>query len=112
MNENDLVVNGFLFSTKKDYSLAKDELDAIAYIQKNTDLSKPNTMLKLYRKLVSSNTFQTPIGYMFLNQLQEEILKTNIISYEELEKIKILPNVKKENEFEKNSVERLKQKVE
>jgi hypothetical protein len=111
MREKGLVVNGFLFSSNKDYTQAKEEFEAIEYLKTNTDLSKPRTILKLYNKLIENNTFQTPIGYTFLKELQHDIIKSELVKPEDIEEIYI-PNLMKmsgDNEYEKLSIEHYKQ---
>lgn len=112
MNDKNLVVQGFVFNTKKEYELAKEEEEAIAYLRENTDLSKPKSLLKLYQKLNNNKTFQTPIGYFFLKELKDKILSMEVIPTEELEDIAVSIAWKKDpNEFEQNSLEGLKQRV-
>ncbi len=89
MREKGLVVNGFLFSTNKEYNQAKEELEAIEYIKKNTDLANSGIVLKLYNKLTENRTFHTPVGYTFLKELQGTILRSGIVKPENLEGIYI-----------------------
>ena len=89
MREKGLVVNGFLFSTNKDYNQAKEELEAIDYIRTNTDLANSGTVLKLYNKLTENRTFHTPVGYTFLKELQGTIIRTGLVKPADLEGIYI-----------------------
>lgn len=92
MKDTDLLVAGFLFNTNKEYSDAKDELEAVEYIKTNTDLSKPKLALKLYKKLTENRTFHTPVGYCFLKELQDTIKRAGVIAPEALENIYVLPH--------------------
>jgi len=98
MSEKGLLIGGFLFSTNKEYSDAKQEQETIEYLKANSDLSKPKTVLKLYSKLTENRTFHTPIGYLFLKELQEIILNAGIVKLEELESIYIPTQNLSENE--------------
>lgn len=98
MGDKGLVVNGFLFSTNKEYNQAKEELEAIEYIKKNTDLTNAKTVLKLYTKLTGNRTFHTPVGYTFLSELRDTIIQSGIIKPEIVENIYIPSNVVDNNE--------------
>lgn len=89
MREKGLVVNGFLFSTNKDYKEANEEQEAIDYLRENSDLSNARTALKLYNKFTENRTFHTPVGYSFLKELQDTILKEGVVKPENLEAIYI-----------------------
>ncbi len=87
MGESQNQVNGFIFNTNEDFSRAKEEQEAIDHFKGKIDLSNPNDVLKLYNRLIEKNTFRTPVGYLFLKELQENILKSGIIKPEEMKKI-------------------------
>lgn len=87
MGESQNQVNGFIFSTNEDFSRAKEEQEVIDHFKTKVDLSNPNDALKLYNRFIEKNTFLTPVGYLFLRELQESILKTGIIKPEEIQKI-------------------------
>ena len=89
LREKGLVVDGFLFSTNKEYNNAIEEQEAVAYFKSNSDLSKSRAALKLYSKLTENRTFHTPVGYTFLKELQDFILKSGIVKSDQLEGIYI-----------------------
>jgi len=98
LSEKGLVVGGFLFSSNKEYNDAKQEQETIEYLKANSDLSKPKTVLKLYSKLTENRTFHTLVGYLFLKELQEIILKAGIVKLEELDSIYVPTQNFSENE--------------
>lgn len=87
MEESQNQVNGFIFNTNEDFSRAKEEQEAIDHFKAKIDLSNSNDALKLYNRFIEKNTFRTPIGYLFLKELQENILKSGIIKPDEMKKI-------------------------
>lgn len=91
MEELGLAVGGFLFSTNKDYTDAKEEQETVSYLKENTDLENPKTVLKLYNKLTENRTFHTPVGYTFLKELQDIVINSSLVKPENLDSIYIPP---------------------
>jgi len=89
LKENEYKVSGYSFTNLQIYKEAKREAETIDYIKANTDLKDLNKVLKLYHKLVERKTLKTIIGYEFLKELQEKILKEGIISKDNLPCIQI-----------------------
>jgi chaperonin cofactor prefoldin len=89
LEEKELKTGGFLFSTEKDYNDAKQEEEAIKYLQANTDLTNSASVLKLYNKLTENRTFHTPVGYTFLKELRDTIINNTKIKQEDLDTIYI-----------------------
>jgi hypothetical protein len=87
MGESQNQVNGFIFNTNEDFNRAKEEQEVIEHFKEKVDLSNPNDVLKLYNRFIEKNTFCTPVGYLFLKELQENILKSGIMKPEEIQKI-------------------------
>jgi hypothetical protein len=98
VNEAQKLVDGFLFSTSKEFNQGKSEFETITYLKEKSDLSNPRIVLKLYNKLIESDTFHTMVGYVFLKELQDIIVKANIIKEEELTKIYIPTNLSYDEE--------------
>lgn len=87
--ENEYKVSGYIFTNIQIYKEAKREAETVDYIRANTDLNDMNKVLKLYHKLVERKTLKTIIGYEFLKEIQEKILKEGIISRENLPFIQV-----------------------
>ncbi len=98
MREKELVMSGFLFSTNKEYNDAKEEQEAIEYLKANSDLSNSKVVLKLYNKLNENRTFHTPVGYTFLKELQDIVLKAAIVKSEDIDDIYIPAQSNSESE--------------
>lgn len=104
MKENEYKVAGYSFSDVHDYKEAKREAETIDYIRANTDLKDLNKMIKLYYKLVERKTLKTVIGFSFLKELQERILKEGIVNKESMPCIPIEKDTKHLSVFS-NSLE-------
>ncbi|MBH1940290.1 hypothetical protein I5677_05185 [Mobilitalea sibirica] len=95
MKDNEYKVSGYSFTDIKEYKEAKREAETIEYIRANTDLNDRNKVLKLYHKLVERQTLKTVVGYGFLKELQNKILKEGIIGEDKLPDIKVVKEEKK-----------------
>lgn len=84
MKETEYKVAGYSFTDAQAYKEAKREAESIEYIKANTDLSDLNKAVKLYQKLTERKTLKTVVGYGFLKELQERILKEGILSQENI----------------------------
>lgn len=62
---------GFLFINGEDAALADKERKQVTYLEKNLDYKNPEQVLGVYQRLVEERTFKTPVGMMYLKQLQD-----------------------------------------
>lgn len=77
-------VDGFEFETKEMAELAQKESDGIKYIKEQTRMDDPDVVLKLYRKLIDKQIFDTPVGYTFLYDLYEYLHTIPYIKNEDI----------------------------
>lgn len=70
-NKDELLVGGFLFGSRQDAELARQEMEKAAYLENRLDYDNPESVLVLYNKAIDSRIFKTPVGYRYLQQLQE-----------------------------------------
>ncbi len=89
MNDKEHKVAGYYFANTHDYKEAKREAETVEYIKSNTDMNDMNKTLKLYHKLVERKTLKTIIGYEFLKELQERIVRGGIVTADNLPPIRI-----------------------
>ena len=73
-----LWVNGYCFGSLQDAKEARNESQTIAYFKEKTRGRTAGNLLALYDKLLDEKVFKTPVGWEYLKQLQEEILKSDI----------------------------------
>lgn len=76
-NKEELTVGGFIFHSKQDAELARQEEEKIEYINKRLNYNKPEHVLNVYRKALENRAFKTPVGYQYLYKLKE-YLEANI----------------------------------
>lgn len=89
MKDNEYTFGGYRFSDAHDYKEAMREAETIEYIKANTDLNDLNKTIKLYHKLVERRTLKTVIGFEFLKELQERVVKGGIIAKDSLPSIQV-----------------------
>ena len=70
--------NGYCFGSLQDAKEARNESQTIAYFKEKTRGRTAGNLLALYDKLLDEKVFKTPVGWEYLKQLQEEILKSDI----------------------------------
>lgn len=71
-----MVVDGFVFTDEKTARKACQEEDSIQYVKDRLDMGNPRMVLEMYHKLVAEQVFETPIGLMYLKDLQNYLLMT------------------------------------
>lgn len=76
--DNGLVVAGFLFGTKEDAELAKQEEEKVKYIESHMDYKKVENVESIYRTALEKRTFKTPIGFLYMKHLQNFLCKHDI----------------------------------
>lgn len=74
MEQETLIVDGFVFPSFKEAQIALKEKKNIEIIKENTPLSDDDTCLELYSKLLERDMFKTEIGYQFLHELRQHLI--------------------------------------
>lgn len=110
VEKSKLCINGYQFSDKESYEKAKKEQEAVIYIKEHTDFNNMNQTIKVYNNAVEKKIFSTIIGYEFLKQVRNLIIKKGALEEEEIASIIITSN-KVENNIAVNQkqVEKYKQ---
>lgn len=75
MKKNRVVVNGFAFTDREAAKKALKEAESIQYVKEKLDMENPRMVLEMYRKLVREKVFETPVGMMYLKQLQDYLFR-------------------------------------
>jgi len=75
---------GFTFYTDKDAQLAELESKKVRYLESKMDYSKPETVLKIYEKAIHDRVFKTPVGFIYLKQMQDYLKQQESISDEQI----------------------------
>ena len=76
MDENRFVVDQYLFETEEEYELALSEKKKIQYIDEHTDYRAVENIAVLYKSIIETNMFQTPVGYAYLERLREFLVRS------------------------------------
>lgn len=72
MNKNnEWIAEGFSFTKAEDANLASTEKKKIEYLEAHMDYADSEGILKVYEKALTDRTFKTPVGIMYLKQLQD-----------------------------------------
>ena len=72
---NQYIAEGFSFSRPADAQLATIEKKKVAYLESRMDYTNPKEILKVYEKAIADRVFKTPIGFLYLKQIQEYLLE-------------------------------------
>ena len=95
------VAEGYSFYTERDAALAQTERKKVQYLEARLDYSKPETILRIYKKMIEERVFKSPVGLLFMRDLQQYLLKQPGINGDEVEAIPIY--VSFEGEFREQS---------
>ncbi len=68
--DDKLVVDGFIFRSKREFDKAKKEYETIKELKQKIDMNNQENLIELYNRLVSKRYFQTPVGLSFLHELR------------------------------------------
>ena len=68
--DDKLVVDGFIFRSKREFDKAKKEYETIKELKQKMDMNNQENLIEIYNRLVSKRYFQTPIGLSFLHELR------------------------------------------
>lgn len=76
MDTNKFLVDQYLFETEEEYELAQSEKKKIQYIDEHTDYRAVENVAVLYKRLIETSMFQTPVGYAYLERLREFLVRS------------------------------------
>lgn len=101
MSDDKWVVQSYSFSNINEYEKAKKEQETVAYVRANTNLNNIKVVAKLYSSLIEKETFDTIVGYRFLEELRQILLSEDLLSEEALP---FIPVKAKDSKFIRESV--------
>lgn len=84
-----MVVDGFAFTDEKAAQKACQEEDGIRYVKDRLDMGNPRMVLEMYHKLLSEQVFETPVGLLYLKNLQDYLLAAPELAKESIEAIPV-----------------------
>lgn len=101
----------FAFSNEKMMEKAVKEEEGIAYMKRHLDMSDPESVLGIYKQMVEQQLFETPVGYVFLYELQEFLKTSTSIEEEYIPAIPVVAPEIAEIGKEKKATERSKDRT-
>ena len=115
MDEKQFVVDQYLFETEEEYQLAISEKKKIQYIDEHTDYRVIENVVVLYKRMIETHMFQTPVGYAYLERIYRLLLQ-NGVTTEDLPRIFVKKKISlagrkeimRENRLLRNGIERKK----
>lgn len=75
---------GFSFVSEQDAKLAESEAAKIRYLEAHMDYANPNSILKIYKKAIDDRVFRTPVGILYLKELQNYLRGQTEIDQEQV----------------------------
>lgn len=90
MEQQSLIVDGFVFPSYKEAQIAQKEKKNIEVIRSRTPLQDEKACFDLYSKLIEREIFKTMVGYSFLAELRRHLVEDFMYSEESLPDV-ILP---------------------
>lgn len=69
------VVGDFQFESEEEAKMAQKEAQAIAYVVKQIDMDKPESVLAAYVQMIEKDLFHTELGITFLEDLRTNLLQ-------------------------------------
>lgn len=103
MDNNSLIVEGFIFPSYKEAQIAQKEQDNIEAIRRRIKGADGKTTYELYCKLIERDMFRTMVGYGFLYEMRYHLMEQ--YGYREQE----LPHVQLPKRMEYDSMAQLNQ---
>lgn len=76
MDEKQFVVDQYLFESEEEYELAQEEKKKIQYIDEHTDYRAVENVAILYKRMIDTGMFQTPVGYAYLERIREFLVRS------------------------------------
>ena len=106
---------GFAFQNEETMQKAVKEAEGVRYVKSRTDMGKPQTVYQVYCQMVGQKMFQTPVGYVYLHDLQEYLKANPSIANKEIPPIPVaidaVSAVQKANKAEKEWYTKTKTKT-
>lgn len=90
---------GYSFYTERDAALAENERQKVVYLEEHLNYSQPESILRIYKKAIEEHFFKTPVGILFMKELQQYLLEQEEIPAEAVDAIPLC--VSFEGEFRK-----------
>lgn len=88
-NYMEYTAEGFSFASAQDAKEAENERAKIEYLETHMDYDNPDSILKVYKKAIDDRVFKTPVGIMYLKELQGFLYQQTQIDQEQISDIPV-----------------------
>lgn len=107
MEKEELIVDGFVFSSVSEAQIARKEKETIDIIRNRTPIEEGKICFELYSKLIEREMFKTMVGYSFLYELRQCLITKFGYSEESLPTVRLPKRMEYEkvNEINKSVLE-------
>lgn len=78
---------GYSFYTERDAALAESERRKVEYLEARLDYHQPESILRIYKKAIEERVFKSPVGLLFLKNIQMYLLDQEQINPEDVDAI-------------------------
>ena len=82
-------VDGYVFETEQEYNDALNEKRGVDYMRSRTNMNNIASVQEIYEKVLEKSIFKTPIGYNFMRELQDILVKSSLVDSDEIKNIKV-----------------------
>ncbi len=82
-------IDGYVFETEQEYNDAVNEKKGVDYMRSRTNMNNIESVQEVYEKVLEKNIFKTPIGYNFMRELQEILVKSSLVDSDEIKNIRV-----------------------
>lgn len=89
MNRTPYETGGFAFEDEKTLEKAIKEEEGIRYIKNSANMKEPKMVFQIYSQMVRQRLFETPVGYVYLKELQEYLMAEPEINDQEIPAIPV-----------------------
>ncbi len=73
-NEQNKIVQDYIFADAAQADLARSEIKKINYIEERLNYNNTKMVYNFYHNCIENKVFSTPIGYAFLKKLRDQII--------------------------------------
>lgn len=89
MSRTPYETGGFAFADEKMLEKAMKEEEGIRYIKNSANMKEPQVVFQIYSQMVRQRLFETPVGYVYLKDLQDYLKAEPEISNQDIPAIPV-----------------------
>ncbi len=82
-------VDGYVFSTEEEYNEAVKEKRGVDYMKSKTNMNNVQSVQEVYEKVLEKDIFKTQVGYGFMREMQQILVKSKLVEDEQIKNIRV-----------------------